>query len=278
MEILLETLIDNLKLFPFLLATYLLLEYMEHKTSDKVVGFLQRAHKSGPFVGSLCGALPQCGFSVVAANFYAVRIISLGTLLAVFLSTSDEMLPIFISQGLPCSFVLAIIGYKIVWGIGCGYAINFVGKKYTNPQPVDIETLCQQEHCHCEKGILISALEHSVHITIFILVVSLLINFLVANINPDLLRQYLQMPLVGELISGLIGLIPNCSASVILTQLYLDKYIGVSTLLSGTLAGGGVGVLVLFRVNRCLRENLWIVLLLYICGICGGLCSYLLWR
>jgi hypothetical protein len=273
MEILIETIIDNLKLFPFLLVTYLCLEYIEHKTAEKTSEIVKKAGWSGPLVGSLCGALPQCGFSVAAANFFAARIISLGTLLAIFLSTSDEMLPIMISGAVPAVLLTQIVLYKIVCGIVFGYAVNFVWRKYHTRATIDIEQLCRNENCRCEDSILKPALYHSIRITLFIFIFSLVLNYAIAYLDIDIITRYMQIPLIGELISGLIGLIPNCSASVILTSLYMDSYIQLGALMSGSLVGGGVGLLVLFRVNRRFKENLMIIAILYCCGVIGGLLS-----
>lgn len=276
MDILFDTLIDNLKLFPFLFITYLFLEYIEHKTSDKTTEFIRRAGTGGPLIGAVCGIVPQCGFSVVAANFYAARVISLGTLIAVFLSTSDEMLPILISNAVSPVLISAILIYKAVCGIVCGYAINFTWHKYHVKEQINIEQLCENENCHCEEGIIRPALHHSIRITMFIFAVTLILNFAIAYFDATKLTAYLQIPLMGEMFSAFIGLIPNCSASVILTQLYLDNYINLSTLISGSLVNCGVGLLVLFRVNRRLKENMAILTILYLCGIFGGILSNLL--
>lgn len=274
-----ETLIDNIKIFPFLFVTYLFLEYLERKTSDKTTAAIQKATKAGPLAGAVLGVLPQCGFSVVAANLFAARVITIGTLIAIFLSTSDELLPILISYEAPLSLIAAIVGYKAVCGMMFGYLIDFtLQKKHNLPKP-DIETLCQNEHCHCEENepLWKPALYHSVRITLFILAVSLILNFFLQFCgNSANLTQILQYPLLGEMFSALIGLIPNCSASVILTQMYILNYIDFSTMMSGSLVSGGVGLLVLFRVNRPLKQNIKIIALLYICGLIGGLCSNLL--
>ena len=271
MDILLDTFIDTLKLFPFLLVTYLFMEYMEHKTEYKTAELIKKSDKHGPFYGSLCGVLPQCGFSVVASNFYAARIISIGTLMAIYLSTSDEMLPILISSSAPVEFIVKIVAYKAVCGMVFGYIINFIWQKYFPKRKIDIEQLCKNENCHCETSIWRPALYHSVKISVFIFAVTLILGYLVSYFNIMILAYYLKMPLVGELVSGLVGFIPNCSASVILTQLYLENYISATALVSGTLVNGGVGLLVLFRVNRHIKENLKIAALLYGCGIIGGM-------
>ncbi len=278
-DMLAETLLDNIKIFPFLFVTYLFLEYLERKTSDKTTAAIQKANKAGPLIGGALGVLPQCGFSVVAANLFAARVITLGTLIAIFLSTSDELLPILISYDAPLSLIAVIIGYKAVCGVIFGYLIDFMIKKHHSLPEPDVETLCQNEHCHCEENepLWKPALYHSVRIMLFILAVSLLLSVgLHCYGSSDKLPQLLQYPLLGEMLSAVIGLIPNCSASVILTQMYILNYIDFSTMMCGSLVSGGVGLLVLFRVNRPLKQNLKIVALLYICGLLGGLCCNLL--
>ena len=273
MDILIDTIIDNLKLFPFLFITYLCLEYMEHKTANRVTDVIRKAKFSGPLLGSICGLLPQCGFSVAAANFYAARVIGLGTLLAIYLSTSDEMLPIFISQAVSPLLISKILIYKAFCAVVFGYTAMFISLKYQKSRVIDIEQLCKNENCHCDEGILRPALHHSLNIAVFIFAVSLCLNYAVSFFDVNGMAKYLQIPLFGEMLSGFLGLIPNCSPSVILSQFYLDGYISVNMLISGTLVNSGVGILMLFRVNRHLKENLKIVTLLYVCGIIGGLCS-----
>lgn len=276
LDILIDTIIDNLKIFPFLFITYLALEYIENKTAGKTLNLISKAGKAGPFIGAICGAVPQCGFSVVASNLFSARIISLGALIAIYLSTSDEMLPIMISQSVSPFLITKIIGYKILCGLCFGFFIDLIYNrlKHQEDETVDIETLCQNEHCHCETSIFKSALHHSIHITLFIFIISLILN-LIMNYFGDHIQNsnLLQIPLVGELICGLIGLIPNCSSSVIITQLYLENIIPVGTMMSGLLVSGGVGILVLFRVNRHIKENLKIISLLYCFGIIGGFLS-----
>lgn len=275
MDILIDTLIDNIKLFPFLFLTYICLEYMEHKTSEKTTELIKKAGWSGPLIGSLCGAIPQCGFSVVAANFYAARVIGIGTLLAIFLSTSDEMLPIMISGAVSPLLITQIMLYKIGCGIIFGYTVNFIWRKYRPRPQINIEELCVNENCHCDDSIIKPALHHSMRIIAFIFIFTLILNYAMSYLNFAVITNYMQIPLVGELVSGIIGLVPNCSASVMLTQLYIDGFIPLGALLSGSLVSGGVGLLMLFRVNRHVGENLKIVSILYICGVIGGLLTHL---
>lgn len=276
MEIFIDAVIDTLRIFPFLFAAYICLEYMEHKTSARMVGFISKARAGGPLIGSLFGAVPQCGFSAAAANFYAARVISLGTLLAIFLSTSDETLPILLADAASGKLIAFIVFYKIICGVVFGYAVNFICFRHRKHPEINIEQLCENENCHCNGGLLMPALHHSLNITLFIFAVNLLLNLVMCFFAPQDIAEYMQMPLLGEVLCALIGLIPNCSSSVILTQLYLEDYISLNALMSGSLVSGGVGLLVLFRVNRHPKENLGIIALLYICGLIGGLCCGLL--
>ena len=278
LDILTDTTVDTLKLFPFLFITYLFLEYFERKMTDKTTALVQKAGRFGPFIGSLCGALPQCGFSVVAANLFAARIISIGTLFAIFLSTSDETLPILISNAASPWLITQIIGYKFICGVIFGYLIDYLWHQKHSTPNIDIEQLCENEHCHCENddNIWLPALHHSVRITMFIFIITLILNILFATVQPENIINSMQTPILSELLSGIFGLIPNCSASVVLTQLYLENCINIGTLFSGSLVNGGVGLLVLFRVNKHLRQNLKILAVLYICGVVGGLCGNLI--
>lgn len=276
---LLHTFLENLKLFPVLFITYIFLEYIEHKTNERTTALIQKSKNSGPFFGSLLGALPQCGFSVIASNLFAAKIITMGTLIAIFLSTSDEMLPILISNNVTTSLICKILGYKIICGIIFGYIIDYFANKYflLASQNINIEALCENENCHCESGILKPAFLHSIHIWFFILIFSSILNGILYYLPQKSVISFLQIPLLGELFSGLLGLIPNCSSSVILTQLYLENYINLSTLLTGSLVSGGIGILVLFKVNKSIKQNILIIILLYSCGILGGLTSNLIY-
>ena len=235
-EIIEETLIDSIKLLPFLFITYLIMEYIEHKTSKKSKEIIKKSGKFGPAIGSILGVFPQCGFSVSATNLYAARVISLGTLIAVYLSTSDEMLPIFISEAVPVNTMLKILGVKLIIGMIAGFIIDFVLRiKDKNKQEEEkIIDLCEKEHCHCEHGIMKSALKHTLNIFVFILLVTLVINIAIYFIGEEIIAGFLQNePILGPIIAGLIGLIPNCASSVILTQLYLENVISVATMISG---------------------------------------------
>lgn len=274
-EVLIDTLIDGLKLLPFLFIAYLIMEYIEHKTSSKSKEIIKKSGKFGPAIGGVLGIFPQCGFSAIASNLYAGRIITLGTLIAIFLSTSDEMLPILISEAVPLSVILKILAIKLVIGIIAGFIIDLV-IRLTSKSKVEEEKIgeiCEHEHCHCEEGsILKSSLRHSISIFIYILIITFILNTVIYIVGEETLSNLiLNNWLAGPIIAGLVGLIPNCASSVILTQLYLGNVITLATMLSGLLVGAGVGLLILFRVNKNVKENAKIVILLYFIGVLAGI-------
>lgn len=279
-EVALDAVIDSVKLLPFLFLTYLAMEYLEHKTSDKTNRLVERSGRFGPLYGSLLGIVPQCGFSAAATNFYAGRVITLGTLIAIYLSTSDEMLPILISEKVPLLLILKILFVKVAIGMIAGFIIDFVHQKLLrwthmkDPHHLpDIHHMCEHEHCHCdEKGIFPSALKHTLEIFAYILVISFVLNLVIAYIGEDTLSSFvLNRPVIGELAAGMIGLIPNCAASVVITQLYLEGLLSAGPMMAGLLVSAGVGLLVLFKVNDHPRENLKILGLLYAVGVVSGL-------
>lgn len=265
-----DSLIDSVKLLPFLFLTYLVMEYLEHKAGEKMQQAIQKAGRGGPLLGGLLGIFPQCGFSAAASNLYAGRIITIGTLLAVFLSTSDEMLPIMISENVSALVILKILSVKIVVGVLAGFAVDFIfrdGKK-----EMRIEHLCEQHHCHCENGIWKSALHHTVEIFLYIIFISFALNLLIGWAGEDVLgNMILNRPVLGEMAAALVGMIPNCASSVAITQMYLNGVLGPGALIAGLLSGSGVGLLVLFRVNDDHKENLKIMGVLYVAGVVGGL-------
>ena len=273
LEIIKDTLIDGIKLLPFLFITYLIMEYIEHKTSDKAKETIKKSGKFGPLIGSILGAFPQCGFSVAATNLYAARVITLGTLISVYLSTSDEMIPIFISEGASISTLLKILGVKVLIGMIAGFIIDLVLRlRKKDGEEERIIDLCEKEHCHCEHGIFKSSLKHTVNIFIFILIITFVINIVIHFIGKSTIESFVQSnPILGPLLGGIIGLIPNCAASVILTQLYLQNVIPVATMISGLLVGAGVGLIVLFRTNKGIKQNLKITGLLYSIGVISGI-------
>lgn len=269
-DIILDSFIDSVRLLPFLFVTYLIMEYLEHKTGDKMQQAIRRAGKGGPMIGGMLGIFPQCGFSAAASNLYAGRIITLGTLVAVFLSTSDEMLPIMISRNAGAAMIIKVLAVKLAVAVAAGFVIDLVFR--ANKKDMQIEHLCEQHHCNCENGIWKSALHHTVEIFVYILLISLVLNLLIAWIGEETLGSIiLDRPIAGTLLAGLVGLIPNCAASVAVTQLYLDGVLGAGGMLAGLLSGSGVGLLVLLKVNDDWKENLRVVGLLYAVGVASGI-------
>lgn len=290
LEIVLDALIDSIKILPFLFVTYLVMEYLEHRTRDTTEKIVQKAEHFGPLFGGLIGIVPQCGFSAAASNLYAGRVISLGTLIAIYLSTSDEMIPLFISEQFPIDTMIRILAIKALIGIAAGFAIDLVvhahhrarGKAVTDP--VRIEKLCEKEHCHCDDdedggfiAIAKSAFVHTMHIFFFVLVLTLILGTVIELIGHERLSYLLKSSTVlSHILAGLIGLIPNCAASVIISELYLGGMITLGTMMSGLLVGAGIGLLVLFRVNPERNENIRITLLLFTIGTLSGLAIDLL--
>ncbi|MCM1231686.1 MAG: arsenic efflux protein [Ruminococcus flavefaciens] len=276
-EVILDTLWDVDKLLPFLFLTYLVMEWLEHKTGEKTEALIKKAGRFGPVIGGVLGMAPQCGFSAAASNLYAGRVITLGTLLAVFLSTSDEMLPVLISERASGTVILGFLLAKALIGMTAGLTVDFVLRRRNTLSRGQIHDICEQEHCHCEKGILRSALSHTARIALFILLITFALNLILHFAGEEALAKLVQgRPLTGPLLSGLVGLIPNCAGSVAVTQLYLEGVIGVGAALAGLLTGSGVGLLVLFRVNRDRKENLRILGLLYGIGVFVGAAAELI--
>ena len=273
-EVLLESTLDFLKVLPFLFLTYLFMEFLEHRAGDKMEKLLRRAGHVGPLLGGALGLIPQCGFSAAASGLYAGRAITLGTLVAVYLSTSDEMLIIMISKGESPLLILKLLGIKLLLGAAYGFAIDgilrLVRKRETKED--HIHEMCEHAGCHCEKGILRSALKHTLQIGLFLLIATLILNTAVAFLGEARLSAvFSKLPVVGHLISALVGLIPNCASSVLITQLYLEGVLSAGCMLSGLLVGSGVGLLVLFRVNRSKKEAFFILLLLFGIGAVSGM-------
>ncbi len=270
-EALEHTLLDSVKLVPFLFLTYLAMEYLEHRAGDKAQRLVQKSGRLGPVIGGLLGAVPQCGFSAAASNLYAGRVITLGTLLAIYLSTSDEMLPILISEQAPVGVIFAILLMKAGIGMVAGCVIDLLLPPKQGVHP-HIHELCEHEHCNCEKGIFRSALKHTLHIFFFIIVIGFAVEFLLHFLGEDALEKLLwDRPILGPVLAGLVGLIPNCAASVAITQLYLAGVLSMGAMMAGLLVGAGVGLMVLLRVNTDLRENLKIIGLLYGIGVAAGI-------
>ena len=270
-EVILDTIIDSLKLIPFLLVAFLIIELLEHKLNNKTKHIITKSKKVGPIIGSLLGVIPQCGFSVMATNLYITRIITLGTLISIYLSTSDEMLIIMISKKVEISLILKILLIKIFFGIVYGLIIDKIINKKKKDKETNYE-LCDEEHCDCNHSILLSAIKHTLHITLFIFIITLIINTIFTLLGDNYLSKILlNNSILSPFITSLIGLIPNCAASVILTELYLNSTISLGALIGGLLTSSGSSLLVLIKNNKNQKENLSIILLLYALGVLSGI-------
>lgn len=274
-DVLADAVIDTVKLIPFLFLTYLLMEWLEEKTGEKAVSMIRRNGRWGPVIGAALGVVPQCGFSAAAASLYSGGLITVGILLAIFLSTSDEMLPIMISEAVSPLIIGKILLTKIVLGLLFGIGIDTLNKfrhRWKKDKEKHIHDLCEQDHCHCEEGnVFLSALRHTIQIVIFILIFTFVIGLLIELVGEDAIGTFLtSRPVTGVLLSALIGLIPNCGASVTITELYLRGILSPGQMTAGLLVGAGVGLMVLFRTNRRLVENLKITGILYLAGVLGG--------
>ncbi|MCI2085906.1 MAG: arsenic efflux protein [Olsenella sp.] len=300
-DVIADSVLDTLELVPFLFVTYLAMEALEHSTEGRVQGIVARAGHAGPIVGALLGAIPQCGFSAMAATLFSGGVVTVGTLVAVILSTSDEMVPVFLAHQEPVGRLFSIMLLKVVVGIIVGllldavlHAVRHVG----NPKP-HIHDLCERARCHCEDeegeedalseqasgdathahhhghghwAIVRSAAVHTVQVTGFILLVTFLFGLLIEVMGGDELALLLgSHPVRATFLAALVGLIPNCGASVAITELYLDGVLGAGPMVAGLLASGGVGLLVLFRTNNNVRQNIAIMAFVYVVGVVVGL-------
>ena len=268
---------DNLSIIPFLFITYCIMESMEHAVSARTEGMVKYSGKMGPLFGGLLGVIPQCGFSAAAASFYSGGVITLGTLIAIFLSTSDEMLPILISETVPVLTIVKMLGLKALVGVAAGFLVDFSLKRIGKGHVVQkhIHDLCEQDHCHCEEeesSIWKSALVHTIKVFGFIFVFSAVLNLVLECGGEDGLEWLANNhSFLAAIVTGMAGLVPNCAASVIITQLYLKKLISAGAMMAGLMVGAGVGVLVLFKTNRPWKQNVKIVGLLYAIGVMAGL-------
>ena len=350
-DILLDAGKDTLSLVPFLLVTYLALETLEHVAGDRVNGAIKRAGAAGPVVGSLLGMVPQCGFSAMAATLYAGRVVTLGTLVAVFLSTSDEMLPLLLAEQVPVQTMAMLLASKALIALVTGFIVdaairglrrnarahaairrtvlgtasnpahvNCAHDDHTGGDIIDevaeagvsadhIHELCERDHCGCDEdedeyehghghdhghggehehhdghghshshesapllSIIRSAISHTVQVSVFIFLVTLILVAVLETFGESAIEQFLRgNETLAVLGSALVGLIPNCSASVVITQLYLEGTLQLAPMLAGTLISAGVGYLVLFRTNRSARENVMFLVMMYVIGAGWGI-------
>lgn len=273
-EIIIDSVIDSIKLLPFLFLTYLFMEWLEHKTGSAARNTIRTAGKLGPVWGGLLGVIPQCGFSAAASSLFTGSVITVGTLIAVYLSTSDEMFPIMISNAVPAATIIKILACKAAIGIISGLVVEYVYTHVLKKQEkeMDIHEICEEERCNCEHGLLSSALTHTLHVFVYIFLISLALNIIIGLVGEETLAGlFTGAPIVGELIAALVGLIPNCASSVVITQLYLEHIIGAGAMMAGLLVNAGVGLLILFRLNHDRKQNFRIIGLLYGLGVFWGI-------
>lgn len=271
-DIILDTLIDSLKLLPFLFVAFLIIELIEHKLNKQTKELVSKSGKVGPLIGSLLGLFPQCGFSVMATNLYVTRIITIGTLISIYLATSDEMLPIMLSQKIAFIEIVKLLGIKFICGIIWGFIIDLLLNKKSKKENINYE-ICDEDHCNChEEGVIKSTLIHTLKTLLFIMLVSFLLNMLLHFIGEDnLSKLFLKNSIFGPFISSLLGLIPNCGSSIVITELYLNGALSLGSAMAGLLTGSGVALLVLFKENKDIKENVTILSLLYGLGVISGI-------
>ncbi len=276
-----DALADSLLSIPVLLIAYIAMELLENSkrfNEDILHGY---SRKAGPLLGGLLGAVPQCGISGAAATLFSTGAVTVGTMLAVFFSTSDEMLPILLSaltdRSVSVGRVAWILAGKAVLGIALGYAADLLLRSVIRPGK-DISSFCEREHCHCEDSgnaflsAFRSAVKHTLKIAVMLIAVNFLLNLIFAFIGMERLSaSILTTPVLGVALLALFGLIPNCSVSVILTRSYLSGIIGVGGLFAGLLSNAGIGLLVLFRNNKNRRENLIITVTLFALSAAVGM-------
>lgn len=268
LSIIIDTIVDLLKIFPFLFFAFVLVEFLEHKMNERTQKWIQKAGAYGPIIGSSLGVIPQCGFSIAATNLYVTRIISLGTLIAIYLSTSDEMLPVFLSKGAPISLLLQILFLKWIIGMGIGILIDFFLRKRKRGEEGLQYELCQHDHCDCKhESIFVSSWKHTINTCFFLFIFTFIINVLFTYYGEDFFSHlFLKGSIFSPFLASFIGLIPSCGASILLTELYLQGLITFPSCIAGLLTGSGSAFLVLCKSNKNKKENLFILFSVYIIG------------
>ncbi len=276
-----HTMADTLKTLPFLFLAYLLIEFIEHRNSNSLESFLSKMGKFGFLGGAILGCIPQCGFSVASANLYAGRVIRTSTLIAVFIATSDEAVPVLLSNPGGYALVFKLLFTKLIIAVIAGIIIEFISLKMflkdKNKSCDDIhEEVCT--HCGCEEhGILYASIRHTLNIFAFLVLISFILNFVIELIGEENLSALMFSDSIFQpVIAAIIGIIPNCASSVLLTELLLTGTISFGSAVSGLCVGAGVGFLVLFRVNKHAKENLTILCTVLIIGILSGIILQLL--
>ena len=270
LHILKHPVLETLKMSPILFLAYLFMEWLEHAEDGKMARFVHKSRRFGPLFGSALGLVPQCGFSGAIASMYATGAVTVGTLLAVLLTTSDEMLPLLVSAKFSVPIILLILGIKFVIGLVVGFIADLIARRRNMEKKEDIHGFCEREHCSCHDGIALSALKHTLKILLIILIISIALHFLVDHIPRDTFKAILNFPFLSEFFASLLGLIPNCAISVLFTQLYLEGALGIGPMLCGLLSNGGIGLLVLFRTNHCRKDSIVITLVLFVSSLILG--------
>lgn len=268
-DFLIDCIMDTVKMIPFLLVAFLIIELIEHKLNDKSKKLIEKSGKFGPLLGGILGAFPQCGFSVLTTNLYITRIVSIGTLIAVYLSTSDEMIPVLLSSNVPLSEVIKIVLLKVIIGIIFGFIIDLIFRKKRKKQDYHI---CDDDTCDCDESIVKSTLKHTLKTSIFIFIAVIIIGLIIELFDQDKLSLFLSNhKVLAPMISSLIGLVPNCAASIFITQLYVKGILSFGTTMAGLLTGSGVGILLLFKNNSSIKESIFIAVTIYLIGVVMGL-------
>lgn len=267
-DIILDTLLDTLKLIPFLFVAFLIIELIEHKFSKKTKTAISKSGRFGPIIGALLGAIPQCGFSVIATNFYVTRIVTLGTLISIYLATSDEMIPIMLSHNVALIEILKIVSLKVVIGFSVGLIIDLI----YHPQTKKDFGICEHDDCDCEESLFKATVMHTLKTICFIMIASFILNLTFFYIDEAVITNiFKNSAIFSSFFSSLIGLIPNCGASVMITELYVKGVISFGSLMAGLLTGSGVAIMVLFKENKNLKENFSILALIYFIGAIAGI-------
>lgn len=277
LDVLSETLVDTAKMLPFLFLAYLFIEYVETRHGERIEALLAGGGRWGAVPGAVLGCVPQCGFSAIASNFYASRVITLGTLMAVYLATSDEAIPLLVSMPAYWDKLILLLVIKVVYAVFVGFLLDFVLRKalprslrggYTGHAD---EVDCHEEHEETS-SIFLAALRHTLEIFVFILLFSFLIGLIFESVGEGAITGILGgMGIFQPMLTALVGLVPNCAASVLLAQLYMEGAITFGSLFAGLTAGAGVGLAVLWRVNPSWKQNLFMTGLLWAVGAAAGM-------
>ena len=275
LDVIIDTLIDSIKILPFLFVSYLIIEFIEHKSSKKIEKVLSTSGKYSKVAGSLLGIIPQCGFSAVAANLFSSRVITMGTLVAVFLATSDEAIPIILTYPQKSKDLILILIIKFVIAVVFGTLVDLIFKKahtHITSEEVHEHAHDMCKNCDCEHGILKSSLYHTLNIFIFLVLISLGINIIIELIGINTFEKFiLSGSILQPFITSIIGLIPNCASSVLLSKLFASGSISLGAVISGLSTGAGVGSIILFKSNKNIKENLQILGVLYVVGVVCGI-------